>query len=147
MLAIISRAPALAMVASKSLARRRFRPSRASISTRGAGTGHYRIAAEGAEEVGFRAKSLDDRALGDHRTQRIAVADRLTQGDEVGYDVMHLDTPEMRAAAREADLHFVCDNEPTGSPHLLHDPREIALGDIWNAIAGEAAIDHEGGGI
>ena len=44
--------------------------------------------------------------------QRVAVADRLAQRDDVGHDALRLEAPEVRADAAEADLHLVGDADP-----------------------------------
>ena len=67
-------------------------------------------------------KTVGDLAGRDHGRQRMAVADRLAHGDDVGHHALRLEGPPMAADAAEADLHLVGDADaarlraPAGRP-------------------------------
>ena len=52
------------------------------------------VAAEGVEVLHPGLERARDRRRGDHRAERVAVADRLAERDDVGHDVLELEAPE-----------------------------------------------------
>jgi hypothetical protein len=53
---------------------------------------------------------VDDVVSRDNCADRVSVAHRLTQHDDVRLQAETVERPHMRAATTEASLHFVCDN-------------------------------------
>ncbi len=74
----------------------------------------YGIAAEGAEEFHAVVESGRDFGTGDHGTERMAVADRLAQDDDIGQHVLFLKGVKMAADPAISRLHFIGDAYPAG---------------------------------
>ena len=74
------------------------------------------VAAEGGEERGVGGQRLRILAPGDHRADRLAVAHRLAEGDEVRLDPEPAERPERVAGAAVPTLHLVGDPQPTCGP-------------------------------
>ena len=78
------------------------------------GRARHRVAAERAEEHRLVAEPCGDVAPRDDRGDRVAVAHRLAEGDEVGHDAEALERPHGVAGAAVAALDLVGDPQAAG---------------------------------
>ena len=95
-----------------------------------------RIAAERAEKFHAIVEAGGDFRSGDDGSEREGISDGLAEHHDVGDDVLRFESPEVRAEAAEADLHFVGDADATGRADVL-----VGFGEIAgrkNNLAGDA---------
>ena len=76
-----------------------------------------RVAAERAEEFHPVVERRGNRRRGDHRANRMPVADRLAEDDDVGDDALGFEGVEVCAKATVRGLHLVGDADAAGGPH------------------------------
>ena len=82
----------------------------------------------------------------DH-AERITVAHRLAQRDDVRKVTTTVKAPEMRAGPSQAVLHFITDDQAPCRVHRGHDRCHPIGRRVIDAVAGQGAVDHEGGKI
>ena len=101
-----------------------------------------RVAAEGREEGRPRAEPVHDLGPGDDRGDRVAVAHRLSEGDDVGGHAPAREAPQLARPAI-AGLHLVgdeqCPGVVRGGDDLAH---HRGLGHE-DAVRGEGRVDEE----
>ena len=85
-------------------------------------------AAHGGEESALPLQRVGDRGGRDHRGDRVPVAGRLRDRDDVRHHALLLEAPEMRAQAPVADLHLVGDADAAGSAHVRVGRLQVAVG-------------------
>ena len=73
------------------------------------------------------ASTFGDLRRGHNRGERAAVADAFGHGDDVGNDALRFESPEMRAGAAEAGLHFVGDANAARGADMFVSVLEIAV--------------------
>ena len=101
-----------------------------------------RAAPGGGEEVALAGEALGHRPAGDHRAERVAVADGLGHRHDVGHRALLLETPEPFAETAVADLHLVGDRQPPTGAHRGVDLLQVAVGQRHAAgVAVDALAD------
>src|ERR1051325_8829910 len=81
----------------------------------------YSVAAECAEEFHAVVERARDLGRGDNGAERMAVADWFAEHDDVRYDVVVFEGPEVRADAAVSGLHFIRNANATGrTHHFIH---------------------------
>ncbi len=96
------------------------------LQNRESGGARYRIAAEGAEEFHSIIETCGDFRSGDDCSKREGIADRFAEHHDVRNDSLRLESPEVRAEAAKADLHFIGDADATCGANVLVGFREIS---------------------
>ena len=106
-----------------------------------------RIAAVRVEilhSVGERCGDLGGR---DHRAERVAVADRLSQRHDVGHDALGLESPDVRPDPAESHLHLVGHADPARQPDVRVGLAEISFGQLDLAGAARKGFAVERGDL
>ena len=87
---------------------------------------HQRGPRFGRNEEGV-VERLGDLLRGNHRAQRMPVADRFAEDNNVRHHALCLEAPEVRANASIAGLHFIGDARSASLAHRSVNGREIAF--------------------
>src|SRR6266487_3912911 len=95
------------------------------VEHRQADRARHGAAAERAEELHPVVERRGNLWRRHHRTNRIAVADRLPEDDDVGYDALRLKTVAVRANAAVGGLHLIGDADAARLAHVAVDGGEI----------------------
>src|ERR1700675_2561919 len=79
------------------------------IQNRQTGSASHGIAAKGAEEFHTIVETCGDLRSGDNCGEREGISNWFAEHDDIRDDGLRLESPEVRAKAAEADLHFIGD--------------------------------------
>ena len=104
----------------------------------------HRVAAERAEEHGLVGEPGRDLAPGDDRADRVAVAHRLAERDEVGRDAEPLRTTTSVAGPAVPALDLVGDPQPAGRVRPLEPRRGEVRPRIEEPVARQHAVEDHG---
>ena len=85
-------------------------------------------AAHGREEAALALQRVGDGGGRDHGRDRVPVAGRLRDRDDVGHHALLLEAPEMGSQAPVADLHLVGDADAARRAHVRVGRLQIAVG-------------------
>ena len=99
-----------------------------------------RCGGEGREVLVVAGEAVGDLATGDHRSDRVAGTHRLAQRDEVGRDPGGREAPQLRAAAAEAGLDLVGEEQGAGAVGAVDESGEELGRSVEDALAGEADV-------
>ena len=88
---------------------------------------HHRVSAKGVE-VNALAPGRSRSVAWSRPPQRTAVADPFGHRHNVRNDPLRFESPEMRAGAAKAGLHFIGDTNAAGGADVFVDVFEIAVG-------------------
>ena len=105
----------------------------------------HRIAAEGVEITKGVAKPRHDLRRRHQSGDRVAVAHRFAEGDDVGRNALTLMRPEMAARTAEARLHFVADQKAARRPDRLRRRFQPAWRLRWEALVQKKRTDDKSG--
>jgi hypothetical protein len=107
------------------------------------GSGRNRVTAEGVEVARSPAKLREQFWTGCHSGDGMAIAHRLAHRDQIGNEAVARKAPHPSAAAAEAGLHFIRNEQRTGRAYGI-DSRSQKTGRIGEyAVAGEDRIDQK----
>ena len=114
-------------------------------STASAGDGRHGAAGERAEELRLAAERLDVAAAGDDGGDRVAVAHRLAEGDDVGDQPGADERPQVVAGPAEARLHLVGHDQCPRGPGGRSQGGVVRRAGREDAVAGVHRVDDDAG--
>ena len=105
----------------------------------------HRIAAEGVEITKGVAKPRHDLRRRHQSGDRVAVAHRFAEGDDVGRDSLALMRPEMATRAAKTRLNFIADQKAARPPCSFRRRFQPACGLRWEPLVQKKRTDDKSG--